>query len=195
MSHFQTFVVAGHIRQYHSLLSRLFHLAPQIIASLQRDRLNYEMVIIRQRKELFRLAGAVNELSGHTSAAGSRILPADDHGGVMDVSGSTGHHDASGGRRRLSYPDGGRSSLSSPPRDVTADVQASPPRPSSSLLSPGVLDMSSAVLRTPLRGSTPIDHRKVDALLAELSPFGRAAVTGSNPGSPHRREGADGSRL
>ncbi len=55
--------------------------------------------------------------------------------------------------------------LSTPPRSARAHVP----------VSPGVLELSSTVLRTPVRGSSPFQGRS-DQLLAELSPFGRAVI-------------------
>jgi hypothetical protein len=47
--------------------------ASQMIANLQRDRLNYEMVIVRQRKELFKLSSTVCDLTGQPRSA-SRMM-------------------------------------------------------------------------------------------------------------------------
>ncbi len=49
-------------------------MATQIIASLQRDRLNYEMVIVRQRKELYRLSRALCEATGQGVHAASLVM-------------------------------------------------------------------------------------------------------------------------
>ena len=45
----------------------------QIIANLQRDRLRYEMVIVKQRKELYKLSCSVCELTGNSHSA-SRLI-------------------------------------------------------------------------------------------------------------------------
>ena len=57
--------------------------------------------------------------------------------------------------------------ITTPPRSTHA--------PSTSAVSPGVLELSSTVLRTPVRGSATAIGRS-DQLLAELSPFGRAVI-------------------
>ncbi len=45
----------------------------QVIASLQRDRLNYEMVIVKQRKQMHELSASVSELSGQSHNVSARL--------------------------------------------------------------------------------------------------------------------------
>jgi hypothetical protein len=102
----------------------------QVIATLQRDRLNYEMVIVRQKKELYRLSSSLSAAMSGNIDTEALLNASGLSSGLEDSAGSIG--------------------IRTPPRRDRI--------PPSALISPAVSQLSSQVLRTPVRGSPPSPH-------------------------------------